>query len=842
MAVKHLFDTFVPENYKVFLDIDRKTKTIKGKTAVTGEAKELNISFHAKDLHFSKVRVFSVNTNFIENPDNEEIIVNVGQKGQVTISFEYETKLTDNMMGIYPSYYEVDGVKKQLIGTQFESHFARQAFPCIDEPEAKATFDLSVKFDEEPGDIIIANMPELMEIEGIHVFQRTVRMSSYLLAFVFGDMQAKYGKTKTGVTVGTFSTKAHKPEALDFPLEIAIASIDFYEDYYKTPYPLPHSWHVALPDFSAGAMENWGCITYREVCMLVDPDNATEASKQYVATVIAHELAHQWFGDLVTMKWWDDLWLNESFANNMEYVAIDAIHPEWNIWESFSTQEAAMALERDATDGVQSVHVEVTHPDEINSLFDPAIVYAKGSRLMVMLRKWLGDKDFSAGLHLYFETNKYGNTTGDDLWASLSEVSGKDVAAFMHSWVNQPGYPVVDAELKDGKLILKQHQFFIGEGEDKERLWQIPLDANYAELPDVFGEAEVEVPNFKLKDGKPLLLNADNAAHYIINYHGELLDSILANLDKLSNLEKFQILQDQKFLAKGGVIDFAALIKLLPRFAGEDSYIVNGALSDILKQISIFIDADTVAEKAFNKLTEKVFAKQYKRLGWEKKEGESSSDEALRSIVLSNMINAKSADAVAEARKYFAVQAEDIPNIPANIRPIVLRNEIAASNSPELVQKYMNLYVKTSIQELKGELNSAASYIKDQAAVDELLGDMMNADIIKPQDVAFSWRYLMQHDFSQDAAWKWMRDNWGWLEEKLSGDMSFDRFIVDSGKIFKTAEKLAEFKAFFEPMMDNAGISRAIGLSIKQIEARAALVDSQKAAVEAAVTATEQSF
>ena len=239
--------------------------------AITGEAKDSVIAFHAKGLHFSKVRAFSVDTNFIENEEDEEIVVKIGETGRVTVSFEYEAELTDNMMGIYPSYYEVNGEKKMLIGTQFESHFARQAFPSIDEPEAKATFDLSVKFDEEEGDIIVSNMPELLNINGIHVFERTVKMSSYLLAFVFGELQFKKGKTKSGVEVGAFATKDHSEAALDFPLDIAIRSIEFYEDYYKTPYPLPHSWHIALPDFSAGAMENWGCITYREVCMLVDP-------------------------------------------------------------------------------------------------------------------------------------------------------------------------------------------------------------------------------------------------------------------------------------------------------------------------------------------------------------------------------------------------------------------------------------------------------------------------------------------------------------------------------------------------------------------------------------------
>ena len=269
----------------------------------------------------------------------------------------YSAKLTDSMMGIYPSYYEVDGVKKQLIGTQFETTFARQAFPSIDEPVAKATFDLAIKFDEHKGETVLSNMPEVKTENGVHYFDTTVRMSTYLVAFAFGELQSKLTETKSGVKIGVFSTKAHAEKELDFALDIAKRSIEFYEDYYQTPYPLPHSWQLALPDFSAGAMENWGLVTYREAYLLLNPDNTSLDTKRIVATVIAHELAHQWFGDLVTMKWWDDLWLNESFANMMEYVAIDALQPDWNIWELFQTSEAPQALQRDATDGVQSVHV-----------------------------------------------------------------------------------------------------------------------------------------------------------------------------------------------------------------------------------------------------------------------------------------------------------------------------------------------------------------------------------------------------------------------------------------------------------------------------------------------------
>lgn len=846
MAVKHLIDTFVPENYKIFLDIDRKTKTFKGQVAIKGEAKSENVYFHAKDLKISKVRAFSVETNFMNDYENEEIVVGVGTTGPVTISFEYEGEITDQMMGIYPSYYEVDGVKKMLIGTQFESHFARQAFPSIDEPEAKATFDLSVKFDEEPGDTIVSNMPELLNIEGIHVFERTVKMSSYLLAFVLGEMQYKTAKTKSGVTVGTFSTKAHQPEALDFPLEIATQCIEFYEDYFKTPYPLAHSWHIALPDFSAGAMENWGCITYREVCMLVDPENATSASKQYVASVICHELAHQWFGDLVTMKWWDDLWLNESFANMMEYVACDALHPEWDIWNHFSIVEANMALNRDATDGVQSVHVEVTHPDEINTLFDPAIVYAKGARLMVMLRKWLGDTDFSAGLHNYFEAHKYGNTVGNDLWVALSETSNKDVAGLMRSWLDQPGYPVVDVRVENDELVLSQKQFFVGEGKNEGRVWQIPLNSSWKGLPDVLGESEIRLSGFAAlkaaNAGVALRLNDQNAAHYVVNYEGELLTALLSALTTLDEITKFQILQDRKILAKGEVISYAEVAQLLPYFAGRKSYIVSQALNQVISDLMLFVDEDSSTEKEFHAIVDGLFKADYAHLGWEKQAGESSDDETQRGLVLNKMIFAENADAKRKASEIFAAHSDKMQTISADIRPIILNNEIKSTNSKARVDQFLEAYTKTSVAEYKDELSTAMSNAKDPAITATLLAHMKNSAIIKPQDIS-SWYFrVLSKEFSQDMAWEWAKENWEWIKEKLGGDMSFDKFVIYPANLFKTAEKSAEYKAFFEPKLDILGLGRSIKMGMKQIDARVDLIENQKPAVISALTEISKKF
>ena len=368
--VKRFYETFHPEHYDIYLDISREKKRFHGKTVVIGEAQEELVKLNQKYLKITSVRVDQKKADFNYNDKDEVINIEAGKVGKMKIEVDFEGKLTDTMMGIYPSYYEVDGEKKQLIGTQFETTFARQAFPCVDEPEAKATFALAIKFDEKPGESIISNQPEEKFKDGVHYFKPTLRMSSYLVAFVFGDMQRKLTKTKSGVEIGVFATRAHQAKELDFALDIAKRSIEFFEDFYETPYPLEHSYQVALPDFSAGAMENWGCVTYREAYLLLDPDNTSLEMKQLVATVIAHELAHQWFGDLVTMKWWDNLWLNESFANMMEYVAIDALEPNWKIWEMFQTSEVPAALQRDATDGVQSVHVMVNDPAEIDALFD----------------------------------------------------------------------------------------------------------------------------------------------------------------------------------------------------------------------------------------------------------------------------------------------------------------------------------------------------------------------------------------------------------------------------------------------------------------------------------------
>ena len=841
-TVEHFIEKFIPENYNIFLDINRQEKTFSGNVAISGEALDNVISFHQKNLIIASVLLDNQSLGFTIDNNNEAVHVELPETGIMTLVIEFSGKITDNMTGIYPSYYTVNDEKKEVIATQFESHFAREAFPCVDEPEAKATFDLSIKFDQTEGEIVLSNMPEVdterRKETGLWTFDTTPRMSSYLLAFALGDLQGKTAKTKNGTEVGVFSTKAHVLKSLDFALDIAVRVIDFYEEYYGVKYPIPLSYHIALPDFSAGAMENWGLVTYREVYLLVD-DNSTVKSRQNVALVIAHELAHQWFGNLVTMKWWDDLWLNESFANMMEYVSVDVIEPSWNIFEDFQTAGLPLALQRDATDGVQSVHVEVKHPDEINTLFDPAIVYAKGSRLMHMLRRWLGDDDFRAGLKIYFEKHQYGNTIGRDLWDALSEASGKDVAAFMDAWLEQPGYPVVTAEVVDDTLVLSQKQFFIGEAVDKNRIWPTPLNSNWQGLPETLTEARLEIPNYSqlaMQNEGALRLNTENTAHYITNYKGELLNAVLEQLIELDTVSKLQVIQERRLLAESGEISYAELVPLLTKLADETSYLVAEAISQVVEGLDVFLTEGSQAQAQFKALVSHLMQKNYDRLGFEPQADESDEDEMVRQNTISLMLYADNEDAVTKAETIFHQYKDNIEAIPASIRLSVLANQIKHAETEELVSLYFNTYVKTNDGNFRRQLASALSNTKSEATIERILSTLKNKDIVKPQDLAMSWyRPFLEKDFAQGAFWTWARENWSWIQSALGGDMSFDKFVIYPANSFKTAERLAEYKAFFEPQLGDMAISRNIAMGIKEISARLDLISTSKVAVEEAL-------
>lgn len=836
--ITRLYDLFQPEHYDIFLDISRETKHFRGKTVIQGIAQQTEIALHQKDLEVKVVYVNDEKTPFEIDSANEVIRLQLSQAGNVTLTVEYEAELTDSMMGIYPSYYEVDGVQKQLVGTQFETTFARQAFPGIDEPEAKATFDLAIKYDEHDGETILSNMPEIKVVDGIHYFDTTVKMSTYLIAFAFGDLQSKMTKTTSGVQVGVFATKAHQAQELDFALDIAKRSIEFYEEFYHTAYPLPHSWQLALPDFSAGAMENWGLVTYREAYLLLDPKNTALETKQLVATVIAHELAHQWFGDLVTMQWWDDLWLNESFANMMEYVAIDAIEPDWHIWEMFQTSDVPAALQRDATDGVQSVHVQVQNPAEIDALFDGAIVYAKGARMLVMVRALIGDEALRTGLKQYFNNHQYGNAKGADLWAALGEAAGIDVGAIMHSWLEQPGYPVVNVEVVDGQLTISQQQFFIGEGQNARRQWQIPLKGNYEVVPQILDQPTLSLGDYQQlrnENGQPFCLNVGNESHFIVHYAKDLLADILGALDQLGAIDQLQILQDLRLLAEGNQISYAEIVPLLEKFADSSSAVVNDVLYRLAGDLKKFVQPDSEEEANLQKLFNQLSAKQVQRLGWKPRAAESNDDQLTRPYVLGAALYAKNPEAILAAHELFEQNQNQLSNLSADIRSYVLSNEVKNFNNERLFNQLMEQYRQSTNPSYKADLSRGLTATTDEKQIKAIIEKFEDASTIKPQDLRAWFRGLLANAKGQQLTWDWIRNDWNWLEDTVGGDMEFNTFITVIANIFRTPARLEEFKAFFEPKLQTPGLTREITMDIKVIEGQVKLIQAEKAAVNTAI-------
>ena len=836
MSVKRLINDFNPEHYELSLDLSRVDKRkFNGKVQISGTIKnEKEIFLHAKDLEIKEI-IFLDNKKATFSKNGDEVRVEIGQfnfsqNDRINFEISFSGKITDAMHGLYPCYYKEDGVKKELFATQFESHHAREVFPCIDEPEAKATFLLRIVSKKDIEVLSNTNPEKVEEFENnkLTKFEKTPRMSTYLLAFVLGDLQRVSKKTKSGVEVSVLATKAQKTSLLEFPLDFATRVLEFYEDFFDQKFPLPKCDHVALPDFSSGAMENWGLITYRETALLAD-EKSSISSKKYVALVIAHETSHQWFGNLVTMKWWDELWLNESFATMMEYFATDALEPKWKIWEEFAVNEAILSLRRDAIDGVQSVHVPVHHPDEIGTIFDGAIVYAKGARLMNMLREYIGDEAFKEGLREYFEHFKYKNTIGEDLWRCLSEASGKNVADFMNPWLLQSGYPSVLVKGSGDNLELSQKQFFIGEGKDTNRIWPILLRSNQPNLPEVMSQKELTC----LKTGDFVQLNKGNVAHFISNYESELFEKLLEKVrdGELDTVSRLQILQERSLLSRGGEISSVDLLKTLQYYKNETSLNVWDMISILIGELKIFVDEGSESSQKMKNFVGDLAESEFKRLGFFKKVDENEEDTQNRSSILAHMIYAENKEAINGALEIFT-KAQNMEDIDSEIRSLILTAKIRFDETPELIEKLIEEYQNTTNVDYRDDLMIALTATRNPETGKKLLEKMLEDDVIRSQDVLSWYVHLLRNTKIRKLAWVWLRNNWGDITQKFDGDKSYNDFPRYSGVILRTREELQEFKDFFEPLKNDPSLTRAIEMGEREISGRIELIERDKQQIE----------
>ena len=841
-TVTRLYKQFQPESYAVSLNLDREnmrfsgTVTIKGKK--TGRPSR-RLTFHQKDLKITAAMI----TTHDKKGGREIVVSRINQHksfnevrlhsdvmiypGQYEIGLTFEAAITPGMTGLYPCYFKVDDTELALLATQFESHHAREVFPCIDEPEAKATFDLTLV--TEPKITTLSNMDIKTQLTDgsvmTTVFETTPRMSSYLLAFVVGDLQSKSAKTESGVRVNVWSTKAQPIDSLDYGLDVAVRSIEFFEDYFGVAYPLTKADHVALPDFSSGAMENWGLITYRERVLLAYPGETSQSIRETIAMVVAHETSHQWFGNLVTMKWWNDLWLNESFANMMEYAAVDDMFPDWHIWDSFVAAEGLSALRRDATPGVQAVRTEVNHPDEISTLFDPSIVYAKGGRLLYMLKNYIGEEAFRSGLSNYFNKFAYKNTDGADLWNELSGTSGKDVAAFMNPWLTRPGFPVIAVKQAGSTVTISQQHFSDNPDKaDSTRLWPVPL---FADTP---GTAASQVPelldtaskNVTLPDTSTLLVNRSAVGHYIVNYDNpEQRDKIAAMVPggQLNHAERLMLLNDTSMLARAGYRPYGDALSLLAAYSTESNESVWDIISLIIAETRRFVDADPALEDKLKAFIRSLIAAQFKRLGWVERPNESAADQKLRATIIGLGAYAEEPAIISGATQRYADYQRNASSLSPEIRAIVFAVPIK-QGSDEAFEYLLKLHDSTNNSDLKSDIASALTATRINSNAVRLLGRIKDAKLIKPQDADRWLVSLMRNRYVQNIAWDWMVSEWPWIEETYKNDKSYDympRYAAGGCNTTLWAEK---YKDFFVPKIDQVVLKRNILIGIEEIDNR----------------------
>lgn len=835
--VSRLIQEFIPDHYQLSLTLDRPGRIFKGIITMNGVStgNTGTVIVHAKELTVESATVDGKVAEFALGENDELTLTHADiTQGAHSVTIAFNGTITDAMHGLYPCYYEHDGSKKELLATQFESHHAREVFPCIDEPEAKATFDVTLSTEQNV--TVLGNMPvKMQDIQNdllVTTFDTTPRMSTYLLAWVTGELHRKTAVTKSGVEVNIWATPAQPANSLDFALDVATRTIDFFDEYFDTKYPLPKSDHVALPDFSSGAMENWGLITYREIALLADPKTSSIDSKRYVAEVIAHELSHQWFGNLVTMEWWNDLWLNESFATLMASVAVDNLHPEWNVWLDFATSESIMALRRDAIDGVQAVQVDVHHPDEISTLFDGAIVYAKGARLLRMLQQYIGREAFQTGLKDYFAEHAYKNTVGEDLWRALSRSSGKDISDFMNTWITQSGYPVVSVVQSESSVHLSQKQFFVGPHQASDKIWPIPLNSSCSEMPALLTQREVTVER---THATPPRLNVGDTAHFITHYDKKTLNQIISEIQSgnLVPLDRLQLLNEHTMLARAGIITSAELIPLLDAYRSERAEPVWDIIAMTISELKKFVETDEISEKQLRGMSADIAREQYQRLGWQQKADEPESDTRMRPTIIGLMLYGEDKDAITIAIERY--KATPIESLDPELRSLIISTAVRHSGDDSLVDTLIEKHKATSSAELQQDIASGVTSTKNLARLQSLLELIKDDSVVRPQDAARWFVWTIRSREGRPLAWQWIQDNWAWVVETFSGDKSYDDFPRYSASCLVTRQQLDEYRAFFEPMKDIAALSRVITMGISEIEGRVELIERDGPAVRDAL-------
>ncbi len=751
--------------------------------------------------------------------------------GEASLDIEFTGILNDKLRGFYRSTYtDIDGSERIMATTQMEATDARRAFPCWDEPELKATFELTLVVPAEL--TAVSNMPAVSETQarpGVKsiTYAETPVMSTYLLAFIIGELTHIEQVGDNGTLIRVFTTHGREEQA-QFALETATRLLKYFNDYFGIPYPLPKLDHFAIPDFAAGAMENWGAITYRETALLVDPQNTSAGTRQLVAGIIAHEMAHMWFGDLVTMAWWDDLWLNESFASWMGDKATANLFPDWEVWTQFVSSDTNRALSLDGLRNSHPIEQEVHNPAEIGELFD-AISYSKGASVLRMLESFLGEETFRQGLNAYLTKHQYANAVRRDLWDALGEVSGQPVADIMDTWVMQTGYPVLDVGIERSggniNLHMMQRRFLydaITESADAdETLWKLPIGvytSGGADKATTLMDSRLlawDVPDDGADNAAWTKLNPEQVGFYRVKYAHEDLRRLAAPISAktLSAPDRLGIQNDAFALCRAGIIPATDFLTIAEAYKNEDSAPVCADLSANLGGLDNLLWNEAFYG-GFQAFSRGIFRDEAQQVGWDAREGESHTDALLRSTLLSHMGAADDDATLREAAARFAAYADDPAAVNPDIRGIVF-GLAAKRGERAMYDRMWQLRAAATLPEEKMRFLYGLSGFEQPELLTETLERSLG-DEVRVHDTVSVLTLVAANRQGRSLAWQFMKDNWAELDRRYGeGGFAIMRLVgVTSG--FTTLEMREDVERFFT---DNPvpGAERTVRQSLERI-------------------------
>ena len=763
------------------------------------------------------------------NEKDEKLTIKLAKKikGKAKLSIKFTGTLNDRLLGFYKSQYkDKKGKTKYLATTQFEAADARRAFPCWDEPAVKATFDVSLLVDKHLD--AISNMPVISKKKTgtkiLHKFGRTPIMSTYLLYLGVGEFEYLHGKLRN-IKIRIVTTKGNKNKgklSLDFTKKF----LGEYEKYFGIKYPLPKLDMIAIPDFAAGAMENWGAITFREAILLYDAKTSSTRTKQYIAEVISHELAHQWFGNLVTMKWWNDLWLNESFATFMATKIVNKFYPEWDLWDQFLGDAMLEAMSLDALKNSHPINVDVKHPAQIREIFD-AISYDKGGNVLRMLENYVGIENFRKGLKYYLTQHKYSNAEGQDLWKSIGRVAHKPVDAMMKTWIDQVGYPVVDVKRNNSKVSLTQRRFLSDGSISSKNRWSIPIhieEGNHES--SILMKSQKSVVSLKNIDSN-FIVNSGRYGFYRVQYDDNSLANLSLLIDEkiLNHVDRWSLQNDLFSQCVSGTKQIQEYLDFTTSYHDEDNYITLQNLAQNLYHLYKLTRKEKFSDE-IRTYTAQFLGTIFDRLGWDSQKNEKHTNALLRSFVITALGKLGDKEILNEARKRFNKFLKNKNSLAADLQePVFVL--VAWQGNEKTYNKLLSLYKKSTLQEEKIRFLMAMCNFKQKNLLLKTLALSLTPEV-RSQNIRVPIMGVSANIYGSDILWPWLKNNWKKLVGRFGvGNPLANRIVASIGSVIDDKQE-KDVRKFFK-RMPLPGTERVIEQTLERVRIRSKFLRSIRA-------------